>query len=99
MTGITVIAAGASLSARPQVVSLILFTVTVAAWERSSRTGVPPWWLIPLTWVWATAHGLWTAGVLVGFVIWLGLVLDRRHEVRTSVRFLAVPVLSVLAAA
>lgn len=97
-TGVTVIAAGASLSARPQVVSLILFTLTVAAWHRAARTGIPPWWLIPLTWVWATAHGMWTAGVLAGLVTWLGLALDRRHDARTSVRFLAVPVLSVLAA-
>ena len=97
-TGVAVVAAGASLSARPQMVSLILFTVTVAAWSRSARTGTPPWWLVPMTWVWASAHGLWTAGVLVGLATCLGLAIDRRYDWRTAGRFFAVPVLSVVAA-
>ena len=39
-----------------------------------------------LTWVWATAHGLWSAGVLLGLVCCVGLLLDRR--VRPSTRAL-----------
>lgn len=96
--GVCVVAASASLSARPQVVSLILFTVTVAAWSRSARTRVPPWWLIPLTWVWATAHGLWTTGVIVGVVSVAGIALDQKLDRRQTLRLLSVPVLSVVAA-
>jgi len=97
-TSFTVIAAYPSLSARPQVVSLILFAVTVGAWRSAVRKRIPPWWLIPLTWVWATAHGLWTAGVLVGVATCVGMVLDRQVTRRNAMTFLAVPALSVLAA-
>ena len=97
-TAVCVIAAGASLSARPQVVSLILVTATVAAWNRAARTGRPPWWLVPMTWVWATAHGLWTAGVVIGVVTAFGIILDRKVGAKQALQFLAVPVLSVVAA-
>lgn len=97
-TGVTVVAAGASLSARPQVISLLLFTAAVAAWNRAARTGTPPWWLVLVTWPWATAHGLWTAAVLLGLATCLGMLFDGRLDRRTAMRFFAVPVLSVLAA-
>ncbi len=89
MTVLVVFASAAALSARPQVVSLILLAVTVHAWLRTWDDGRIRWWLIALTWVWATAHGLWSAGVLVGFVACVGLVLDRRatgRRARTHVR-------------
>src|SRR6478672_10195736 len=89
--GVCVVAAGASLSARPQVVSLVFFTLTVAAWNRAARTATTPWWLIPLTWVWATAHGLWTAGVLVGIATAVGIAVDQRLGWRQAGRLLAVP--------
>lgn len=97
-TGVSVIAAGSSLSARPQVVSLVLFAVTVAAWRAAARSAVPPWWLIPLTWLWATAHGLWTVGVLLGMVTCLGMVLDRKVGVSDALKFFATPTLSLVAA-
>jgi hypothetical protein len=97
-TGVVFLGAGGSLSARPQVVSLLLFVVTVAAWRRAGRTGRPPYWLVPVTWVWATAHGLWSAAVLVGLVTCVGLALDHRHGWRTTARFASVPVLSLAAA-
>jgi hypothetical protein len=96
--GVCVVSSGASLSARPQVVSLVLFTVTVAAWSRAARTVTPPWWLVPLTWVWATAHGLWTAGVLVGVATAVGIAVDQKVGWRRAGRLLAVPALSVVAA-
>ncbi len=97
-TGVVVIAAGASLSARPQVVSLILFTLTLLAWQRAVRTLRPPWLLVPLTWVWATAHGMWTFGVILGVVTCVGIALDRRTDLRGLLRLAAVPLASVLAA-
>ena len=98
-TWLLVLAAAPVLSARPQVVSLVLLTVTVAAWLRTAEDGRPRWWLVPMTWAWATAHGLWSAGVLLGLVCWVGLVLDRRVRGRRALAVLAVPVLSVLATA
>lgn len=97
-TGVVFVAAGSSLSARPQVVSLILFTVLVGVWMQAIDHDQPPWILVPLTWGWATAHGLWTAGVLLGLVVTLGLVLDRRVSLRQALGFFAVPTLSVMAA-
>jgi hypothetical protein len=96
VTALVVVGAAPTLSARPQVVSLVLLTVTVAAWLRTAEDGRPRWWLVPMTWAWATAHGLWSAGVLVMFVCWLGLLLDRRMTGRRSLTLLAVPVLSLL---
>ena len=95
---LAMIGAVPALSARPQVVSLLLVAVVVGSWLRTSRTMRVPWHLVPLTWVWATAHGLWSAGVVIGLVCWLGVVLDRRPGRRTALRLLAVPVLSVVAA-
>jgi hypothetical protein len=51
-----------------------------------------------MTWVWATAHGLWSAGVVIGVVCCIGLVLDRRVDGRHAVRMFAVPTLSLVAA-
>jgi hypothetical protein len=97
VTALVVFGSAPALSARPQVVSLVLLTVTVAAWLRTAEDGRIRWWLVPMTWVWATAHGLWSAGVLVGLVCWLGLLLDRRVTGRRSLALLAVPVLSLVA--
>lgn len=97
-TALVVLGCAPVLSARPQIISLVLLTLTVAAWLRTGEDGRPRWWLVPTTWVWATAHGLWSAGVLLGLVCWLGLVLDRRVAGRSALRLLAVPVLSLVAA-
>lgn len=98
VTALVVFGAAPSLSARPQVVSLVLLTVTVAAWLATWDDGRIRWWLVPMTWVWATAHGLWSAGVLLGLVCCVGLWLDGRYVGRRALLPFAVPVLSVLAA-
>jgi hypothetical protein len=97
-TALATIATTAQLSARPQVVTLILLVVVVAAWLRAERTEKTPWLLVPLTWLWATAHGMWTIGVVVGVVWCVGLLLDRTFDRRAVLRMLAVPTLSVVAA-
>jgi hypothetical protein len=97
-TGFAVLGTTAALSARPQVVTLVLLVVVVSAWLRAERTGRVPWHLVPLTWVWATAHGMWTVGVVVGLVCCLGLVLQRAVDRGVALRMFAVPLLSVLAA-
>jgi hypothetical protein len=97
-TGLAVIAAAPALSARPQVVTLVLLTAVVGLWLRAARDLRVPWLLVPLTWVWATAHGMWSVGVVVGVVAVVGLLLDRRLDARLFWRMAAVPVASVLAA-
>jgi hypothetical protein len=93
------IGTGGSLSERPQLVSLVLLAVTVGAWWRTAEDLRPRWWLVPLTFLWACSHGLWGVGVLVGLVVIAGLALDRRLDRRRAARLLAVPALSVVAAA
>ncbi len=97
VTALLVFGCAPVLSARPQIVSLVLLTVTVAAWLRTAEDGRARWWLVPMTWVWATAHGLWSAGVLLGLVCWVGLLLDRRATGRRALALLAVPLLSLAA--
>ena len=98
-TGMAIIASAPSISARPQVVSLTLLAVATWAWLRTTRDLKARWWLVPMTWGWATAHGLWSAAIILGAVCWLGLVLDRRLSRRQAVHLLGVPALSLMAAA
>ena len=93
-------ASSAVLSARPQIASLTFLAITVSAWLQTARDGRSRWWLVPMTWVWATAHGFWSIGVLIGIVAWLGIVVDHRLAVRgaAAVRLLGVPLASLVAA-
>ncbi|HYN67102.1 MAG TPA: hypothetical protein VES93_09455 [Ornithinibacter sp.] len=90
----------ASQGVRPQTISFVLLAVTLFVWLRVARTsGRVPWWLIGLSWVWASCHGLWFLGPLVGLVVVLGLALDRARPRAELLRLLAVPLLSVAVAA
>jgi len=93
------IGTGGSLSERPQLISFVLLAITVGAWWKTAGDLRPRWWLAPLTFLWACSHGLWGIGVLIGVAVVAGLALDRRLDRRTAVRLLAVPALSVAAAA
>jgi hypothetical protein len=94
-----VIGAGGSLSERPQLVSFVLLAVTVGAWWKTARDLRPRWWLAPMTFLWACSHGLWGVGVLIGLAVIAGLALDRRLDRHTALKLLAVPALSIIAAA
>lgn len=93
------IGAGGSLSERPQLVSFVLLAITVGTWWKSAGDLKPRWWLIPMTYLWACCHGMWGIGVLIALAVIAGLALDRRLDRSTVSRLLAVPVLSVVAAA
>jgi hypothetical protein len=93
------IGAGGSLSERPQLISFVLLAVTVGAWWKTAGDLKPRWWLVPLTFIWACSHGLWGVGVLIGLIVVAGLALDRRLDLRTAARLLAIPALSAVAAA
>lgn len=89
----------ATLTPRPQLISFVLLAVTLGAWLQTARDLRPRWWLVPVSWVWACCHGLWFSGAVLGAVVAAGLLLDRRVRGRTALTLLAVPTLSVVAAA
>lgn len=87
------------LTERPQMLSLIFLALTLGAWWRTTSDLRARWWLVPLTWLWACSHGLWLIGIGLGFVMVIGLLLDRRVNVGHSLRLLLVPMASLVAAA
>ena len=98
VTAITVLGTAASLSPRPQLVGFALLAVTTTAWLSTVRDLRVRWWLIPLTWVWASSHGTWVVGIMLGVATTLGLLADRRVDLRAAFKLLAVPVISSAAA-
>lgn len=82
VTALTVVAAGPALSLRPQLLSFVLATVTVAWWNSARSTGRVPWGLVPLGWVWAMTHGMWILGVGASLVLAAGAVAERRLDRR-----------------
>lgn len=68
VVALALIASSGGLSARPQVLSYLLVTATAAAWLAAVRSGRTPWWLVPMTWVWAMCHGMWPVGLAIGGV-------------------------------
>ncbi|MCW2846817.1 MAG: hypothetical protein JWR90_791 [Marmoricola sp.] len=100
---LAVLGMSANLTPRPQVVSYLLVLVVTHVWLRTAQDLRPRWWLVPLTWVWATVHGMWPIGALIGLVAVLGIAIDQRSRLAdlrpVLLRLLAVPVLSLVAAA
>ncbi|WP_244927524.1 hypothetical protein [Nocardioides sp. W7] len=82
LTALALVASSSGLSARPQVLSYLLVAVTATAWLAAARSGRTPWWLVPLTWVWACCHGMWPVGLAIGGVAVLATALrpDRRWD-------------------
>src|SRR3954454_920159 len=83
-----------SVTPRPQLVSFVLLSVTLAAWLQTDRDLRPRWWLVPLTFVWSLCHGFWFIGAAYGFLFLAGIALSRRADLRTLARLAAVPVAS-----
>lgn len=98
-TILALVASTSGLSARPQLISYILTAVTTLAWLRTGRDGRIRWWLIPLTWFWATAHGMWPTGITISLVAAVALCLDADADRARRRKLLLVPVLSAVAAA
>jgi len=70
---LALLASTASLNPRPQLVGFLLFAITVLAWREMVRDHRPRWWLVPLFWVWACSHGLWTFGLAVSALTLAGM--------------------------
>jgi hypothetical protein len=96
--GAALVGAGHALTARPQLLGFVFLSLAVVAWWQMAGDLRPRWWLVPLTWVWASSHGLWVVGVGFGVVTVAGLALDRRLTWVSARRLLAVPALSLVAA-
>lgn len=99
LTVVVVLGTLPSLSLRPQVLSYLFLVAVLASWDLARRTGRTPWWLVPLTWVWATSHGMWVLGVAASAVLGLAVCLERRGTRAEVVRLLGVPVAMLVAAA
>ncbi len=99
VTGLGILGASGSTTERPQMVSFMLLALVAHAWLQTAKDGLPRWWLVPLTWVWACSHGLWFVGVGLGIVVVVAMVLDRAVSWRQGLRLLAVPLASLAAAA
>jgi hypothetical protein len=95
---VALIGAYDGLTERPQLLGLVFLAVAVGAWWRSALDLKPRWWLVPMTWLWACSHGLWSVGLVVGLVTIAGLIFDRRLTARSSAKLFTVPVLCVAAA-
>ncbi len=102
VTILAVLAISVNLTGRPQVASYLLILVITHAWLRTAQDLRPRWWLIAATWAWASLHGMWPIGAVIGLVVVLGIALDNRDrlgELRpVLLRLLAVPLLSLVAA-
>lgn len=76
--GLTLIGAGGGLNPRPQLVSFVLFAVTVYCLLGVARDRRPCWTLVPVFWLWACSHGLWTFGLALMALVLVALVADPR---------------------
>lgn len=80
VTALAVFATLGGWGERPQLLSFILLVPTVSYLRRSVAEGKVPWWLIPITWLWANIHGLWFLPVGIVVLFAFGTVLDRRKD-------------------
>jgi hypothetical protein len=97
--GLTLIGAGAGMNPRPQLVSFVLFAITLHAWCGMARDHRPRWWLVPVFWLWAASHGLWTFGLALSVLMLVSIAADPTTRPRPrEMRRLAVLVAACLVA-
>lgn len=99
VTAATMYAAWPGLTERPQLAGLVLLVPVLAAWLRTSDDLRPRWWLVPLTWVAASTHGLWATGTALGAAVVVALIVTRRVSRDHSLRLAALVVACLAAAA
>lgn len=96
---LALIACAPALTARPQVVSYILFAVVLTALLQSAEDLRIRWWLVPLTWLWAMLHGMWPVGIAAMAAAAIGLALIRTGPRQLLVQHALLPVAAAMAAA
>lgn len=97
--GVAFFAMIGSLSPRPQLVSFILLAAVVDALLRTTEDLQPRWWLAALTALWACSHGMWFLSPGLQVVVMVGLVLDRRLDIRSIGRHATLLGLTIAAVA
>ena len=80
VTAVTVFVMSVSLSPRAQLISYLFTAVFVVAVMRMRADGRIRWWLVPLMWIWVTAHGMWPVGLSIVVVGAVGMVLETRSR-------------------
>ena len=98
-TALAVFAAWPSLTERPQLAGFVLLVPVLAAWWQTGHDHRPRWWLILLTWVAASTHGIWAMGPALGGLVTFALLLSRRLTRRDALRLIALLVACAAAAA
>ena len=93
-TVLTVLAASASLTSRPQLISFALFPIVVSAWLRTEQDHRTRWWLVPLVWLWSLCHGFWFLGAGYGVLFVVGFALSRAMSRPVLLRQAAVAIAS-----
>lgn len=88
-----------ALSGRPQVLSYAFVALSISAWLTAYKTKRVPWWLIGLSWLWATCHGMWIIGIAIAAVAVFGILVDDPRQWRRAHAWASVPILSAVAAA
>jgi hypothetical protein len=99
VTIVTLAACLPTLTMRPQVVSILFIAVTTHLWMTASTHPRRVWALVPLTWLWSMIHGMWPVAIAIGVVACAALLLDSEQDPRPPRNLVAVPLLSVVAAA
>jgi len=95
---VALVGAHDGLTERPQLIGFAFLAVAIGAWWRTALDLRPRWWLVPMTWLWACSHGLWSVGIAVGLLVITGLLLDHRLPRAMATRLLAIPLLSLAVA-
>lgn len=98
-TILAVLAASASLTSRPQLVSFVLLAVVLRAWLRTEHDHRVRWWLVPLLWCWSLCHGFWLIGAAYGLLFVVGFVVAGQMPRPVLLRQAGVAVASVLVVA
>jgi hypothetical protein len=79
-----------ALSERPQLLGFVLLVPLVAGWVATGHDGRARWWLVPLTWLCACTHGIWSLGLVVGGLVVGGLFVEavatQRQSAQTAQR-------------
>ena len=99
LTAAAVFAAWPSLTERPQLAGFVLLVPVLAAWWRTASDHKARWWLVPLTWLAASVHGVWATGAAIGGIIGLSVILSGRVPRRAALRLLGLLAACAVAAA
>jgi len=77
VTSLALLATRGGWGERPQLISFIILAAAAQLVRAAIAGRVSPWWLVPLTWLWANVHGLWFLGPALLVVAMLGTLGDR----------------------